>query len=510
MDQLSHADPRRIGPYELKGRLGSGGMGSVYLGESRGGRAVAVKVVHRHLLDRDPTFRERFRAEVAAAQAVGGFYTAAIVDSDADADPPWYASAYIDAPTLADLVRNSGPLSPSVAATLGAGLAEALAAIHTARLVHRDLKPQNVLMAADGPRVIDFGIAKVMTGGPGSTRSGIVGTPGYIAPEVLSGGSPSTASDVFAFGALLVFAATGVPPFPGDPHRANYRVLHEPPVLDAVPPALRPLLGRCLDTSPIRRPTPAQLLDAFSADAEAWSAPQRVAPATARAPAPTRPYERASAGTPKATAQDGGRPHWPLVEGSASSGGVGNRFVPATAAARAAAAAAIGVPPSLLLLWSGVDLLWSAGLAGVVTVALSLVLASDARQIADGELPEAGPIDVLVPFAAVTAASLYLSIRNANLPWWSHVVVLAAALAIGAVCARVATAVLKRIDGGPGPRDYVHLAARTLAPSSAAVFVLLLDQGVGTPLWTSVLAGAALGVGTAVLVGRLVRPRPST
>jgi Protein kinase domain len=503
VDPLSPADPRRIGPYELKGRLGSGGMGSVYLGESRGGRAVAVKVVHRHLLDGDPTFRERFRAEVAAARTVGGFYTAAIVDGDADADPPWYASAYIDAPTLADLVHGSGPLSPSVVAKLGAGLAEALVAIHATRLVHRDLKPQNVLMAADGPRVIDFGIAKVMTDGAGSTRSAIVGTPGYIAPEILSGGAPSTASDVFALGALLVFALTGAPPFPGDAHRANHHVLHQPPVLDGVPPALRPLLARCLDASPPRRPTPAWLLDAFSADGEAWSAPQRVVPAAARVPAPTRPY------APAATVRDDARPDRVPVDAAEPIAGAGDRLVAATPAARAAAAAVVGVPPALLLLWSGAGLLWSAGLAVALTAVAWFVLADDARWIDDGELPEAGPIDVLVPLAAVTAVSLYLSVRDADLPWWGHVVVLTAALAVGALCAGVANTLLQRVGGGPGPREYVRLAT-PIAPSSAALVVLLLDQGVGPPLWTSVVAGAALGVGTAVLVGRLMRPRLPT
>jgi serine/threonine protein kinase len=181
-------DPTRIGPFVLLGRLGAGGMGRVYLGRSPGGREVAVKVIHQHLLDGDSTFRSRFRHEVEAAKRVGGFYTAAIVESDADGDPPWYASAYIDAPTLHDLMVRDGPLRAHRARALGAGLAEALQAIHAAGLVHRDLKPSNVLMASDGPRVIDFGIVRLADAGTALTGTGMrLGTIGYLSPEQLHG-----------------------------------------------------------------------------------------------------------------------------------------------------------------------------------------------------------------------------------------------------------------------------------------------------------------------------------
>lgn len=243
-------------------------MGQVYLGQSRSGRRVAVKVVKQELLDRDPSFRSRFRREVDAAKAVGGFWTAAIVDSDADASPPWYASAYIDAPTLHDVVVRDGPLAPRRAMSLGAGLAEALAAIHKADLIHRDLKPPNVLMAPDGPRVIDFGIARVVTaeGVPLTATGWGLGTIGYLAPELLRGGSASAASDVFAFGALLVFATTGHLPFTGSTYaEVVLRTANEPPDLSGVDSSLMPVIERCLAKDPAERPGVPDLLDHFAA-----------------------------------------------------------------------------------------------------------------------------------------------------------------------------------------------------------------------------------------------------
>lgn len=187
--------PAQIGDYPVLGTLGHGAMGTVYLGRSPGGRLVAVKVV-RPELAADPRFRERFRHEVSVMRAVGGFWTVAVVDADPDAPNPWLATEYVPGPNLHDMVSGHGPLPEPALRRLVAGLAEALAAIHRAGLVHRDLKPGNVLLAADGPRVIDFGIAKTLQD-TGLTGTGLlVGTPGFLSPEQIEGREVSPASDV--------------------------------------------------------------------------------------------------------------------------------------------------------------------------------------------------------------------------------------------------------------------------------------------------------------------------
>ena len=285
MQALEPGDPRRIGRFTLEGRLGAGGMGRVYLGRSASGRWVAVKCVHRHLLDDDPTFRDRFRREVAAARAVGGFWTPAIVDSDADAEQPWYASAYVDAPTLHDVVRRHGLLGLPAAAALGAGLAEALAAIHAAGLVHRDLKPSNVLMADDGPRVIDFGIVRAAQDGTALTGTGVrLLSLGYSPPEQMRGQAVTAASDVFALGVVLVFATTGRLPYPGATEVAVDRRMDAPPDLDGVPGPLIDVLRRCLAVDPAARPSVADLLAAFNRLVELDTQP--VAPARRPGPPP--------------------------------------------------------------------------------------------------------------------------------------------------------------------------------------------------------------------------------
>ncbi|WP_309474650.1 serine/threonine-protein kinase [Streptomyces ipomoeae] len=205
------SDPMKIGPYKIVGRLGSGGMGWVYLGRSPSGREVAVKVA-RPELAAEPEFRERFAREVAAARVVSGAYTAAVVDADPEAELPWLATLYVPGPSLAEAVRADGPLPEDQVRRLGAGLVEALQAIHAAHVIHRDLKPANVLLASDGPRVIDFGISRV-DGAPGLTRVGIVvGTPSFMSPEQIRGAQVGPPSDVFALGGVLVYALTGRPP----------------------------------------------------------------------------------------------------------------------------------------------------------------------------------------------------------------------------------------------------------------------------------------------------------
>ncbi|WSV40895.1 serine/threonine protein kinase [Streptomyces sp. NBC_01077] len=249
-----------IGRYVIEHKLGEGGMGTVYLARSRGGRAVAVKVA-RPELAADPSFRARFRAEVAAARQVGGFHTAQVVDADPDAEAPWLATAYIPGPTLAALVTAEGPMDEGRLRSLGAALAEALEAIHACGLVHRDLKPGNIVMAPDGPRVLDFGIARALESTRLTATGSAFGTPGYLAPEQALGEEVTGAADVFALGAVLVAAAGGRPFGDGTPMGLMYRAVHEDPDLASVPESLRGLVGRCLAKDPAERPTPEEILD---------------------------------------------------------------------------------------------------------------------------------------------------------------------------------------------------------------------------------------------------------
>jgi len=257
---LTENDPAEVGGYRLRAKLGAGGMGSVYLSFTPGGRAVAVKVVRPEYAD-DADFRTRFRQEVANAQRVNGFFTAQVIDADADAEVPWLAGAYVAGPSLAEAVRDNGPLAPATVKALTAGVAESLQAVHAAGIVHRDLKPSNVVLAADGPRVIDFGIARAADATP-LTQSGYrIGSPQYMAPEQALGTSVQPATDVFALGALAFFAATGRSPFgEGNDLGMLYRVINEEPDLDGCPDELRDLVARCLAKDPQQRPTPADVI----------------------------------------------------------------------------------------------------------------------------------------------------------------------------------------------------------------------------------------------------------
>ena len=264
LESLTSADPRKVGPYELRARLGSGGMGRVYLGLSTAGRAVAVKVIHPSLAQ-DQEFRSRFRREAAAAQAVSGAYTAPVVAVGPDDDPPWLATAFVPGPSLAEAVGVGGPLPPTSAWRLAAGLVEALEAVHSRGLVHRDLKPANVLLAADGPRVIDFGISRALAATAVTATGMIVGTPQFMSPEQAQGGPPESASDVFSLGCVLAFAVTSDPPFgDGTPAEVLYRVVHAPPALGGVPLPLRDLVSACLAKAPKDRPSLRQLADTIA------------------------------------------------------------------------------------------------------------------------------------------------------------------------------------------------------------------------------------------------------
>ncbi|AIA01761.1 pkaG [Streptomyces noursei] len=258
---LDPDDPRSIGGYQLLGRLGAGGMGRVFLGRSPGGRQVAVKVVHAALVDQ-PDFRSRFRREVHAARAVSGAFTAPVMDADPDAPEPWLVTSYISGPSLERAVTDWGPMPTARVFALAAGLAEALVSIHGAQLVHRDLKPSNVLLATDGPRVIDFGIARVVEGSSLTMTGFALGSPGFMSPEQVNGEEIGPASDVFSLGSVLTYAATGGNPF-GNGHLASllFRVVHDSPDISPVAdPALRALISDCLAKDPAQRPTPREIL----------------------------------------------------------------------------------------------------------------------------------------------------------------------------------------------------------------------------------------------------------
>ncbi|MCX4846104.1 PQQ-binding-like beta-propeller repeat protein [Streptomyces sp. NBC_00893] len=260
MEQLTQHDPRRIGPFEVLGRLGAGGMGLVYLARSASGRRVAIKTVRTELAE-DQLFRVRFTREVEAARAVSGFYTAAVVDADPRAAVPWLATAYVPAPSLEEIVSECGPMPAQAVRWLAAGIAEALQSIHGAGLVHRDMKPSNVLVVEDGPRVIDFGIASGVSNTRLTMTNVAVGTPAYMSPEqARDSRSVTGASDVFSLGSTLVFAATGHAPFHGgNPVETVFMLLREGPDLEGLPDELRPLIESCMQTDAALRPTPADL-----------------------------------------------------------------------------------------------------------------------------------------------------------------------------------------------------------------------------------------------------------
>jgi outer membrane protein assembly factor BamB len=267
VEPLAAGDPRNVGGYRLQARLGAGGMGRVFLGFSAAGRPVAVKVVHAELAA-DPAFRARFGREVASARAVSGAFTAPVVAAGPGDDPPWLATVFVAGPSLAEAVSVAGPLPEGAAWRLAAGLAEALAEIHGRGLVHRDLKPANVLLALDGPRVIDFGISRALEATVMTATGLVVGTPAFMSPEQAADGQVGPASDVFSLASLLVFAVTGTGPFGHGPAPSLlYRVVHAEPALDRVPAGLRELTAACLAKDPAARPALAQVMDAITAGA---------------------------------------------------------------------------------------------------------------------------------------------------------------------------------------------------------------------------------------------------
>ena len=284
----------QLGQYRLVGVLGTGGMGTVYLGRSPGGRPVAVKAVHGHLA-LNPDFRTRFRREVALARRVGGPFTAALLDADPDGDPPWLATEYIRGQSLSQVLSEHGSLPEHTVRALAAGLAEALQVIHAAGVVHRDLKPSNVLLSENGPRVIDFGIAKAVEGIDLTGDGPLLGTPGYMSPEHLAGAPLAPSSDVFSLGTVLAHAATGVAPFgAGQSFAVANRVATAPPDLSGLPTGLAELIGRCLAKEPTERPSLDWIVREVGtfADQHSWL-PSEVGNAIRDRPAKTRPFTSA-------------------------------------------------------------------------------------------------------------------------------------------------------------------------------------------------------------------------
>ena len=298
--ELRPNDPQQLGPYQLIKLLGSGGMGWVYLGQSPHGRLVAVKVIREELVD-DREFRARFLREITAVRKVSSRYTAEVVDVDMYGPVPWLATAYVPGPSLSEAITSYGPLPVASVRALAAGLAEGLGAIHAAGLVHRDLKPSNVLLADDGPRVVDFGLARAVEG-EALTRTGMmIGSAGFMAPEQITGSHIGPPVDLFSLGVVLAFAATGRTPFgDGSTHSILYRIMYGSPDLNGIPPEILDVVRRCLAKDPGERPTAAALLTELSDThpAEGWL-PARV---TEKAAATTSASETSAAEPPAPSA----------------------------------------------------------------------------------------------------------------------------------------------------------------------------------------------------------------
>ncbi|MFE2879548.1 protein kinase [Streptomyces roseus] len=354
---LRPEDPATVGGYRLAAVLGAGGMGKVYLSYTPGGRPIALKVI-RPEFSEDPEFRRRFQQEVRAAQRVQGLYTAPVIDFDTEGSQPWLATAYVPGPSLAHAVAGYGRLPLRSVLLLAVGVAEALHVIHGAGIVHRDLKPANVLLAGDGPRVIDFGIARAADA-TSLTGSGVsVGTPAFMAPEQASAGTVTASTDIFALGQIVAYAAIGAPAYgEGSSHAVLYRIVHEDPDLSALPQELRPLVTRCLSRDPADRPTLTEVIQMCHDIAptplrqgEDWL-PQAVAGSITERlqlpePAKTPPPQPAATPTPtEVSAQppaQGGSPYAPTGLGVAAAP---TQSAPATPPHAPSGPAAPGMPP---------------------------------------------------------------------------------------------------------------------------------------------------------------------
>jgi predicted Ser/Thr protein kinase len=349
VEPLRHGDPDRLGQYELQGRLGQGGMGVVYLARDAAGHPVAVKVIRADLAA-DGEFRQRFRSEVSRAREVPPFCTAEVLDADPDHRFPYLVVEYVDGPSLADVVAEQGPLSAAHLHALAIGVATALTAIHGAGVVHRDLKPRNVLLAPVSPKVIDFGIARAMDATSHLTRtSQLLGTVAYMAPERFdpdAGRPVGPASDIFAWGAVIAYAGTGRTPFHADsPPATAARILTQPPDLAGLPPQLHDLVALTLAKEPDERPSARELLDMLLG-----SGPQA---ATARAALAEQPGLQAAARSARAGRHSAAGRAARATAAEAPPGRRGRRRWPIVAGAAAAVAAVAAV--AVLMLGSGLE-----------------------------------------------------------------------------------------------------------------------------------------------------------
>jgi serine/threonine protein kinase len=341
-------DPRRIGPYEVLGLLGEGGMGVVYLGRGGDGRLVAIKVV-RGEYARNAEFRGRFQREADSALRVPRFCTAEVLDANPDADQPYLVTEFIDGPTLQEVVDAGGPLQRGELEQLGVSMAAALRGIHGTGVIHRDLKPSNVLLSRLGPRVIDFGIASALDAAPGLTATGqAIGTPAFMAPEQLDGRGATQATDVFAWGGVMAYAATGRRPFGGGPSQTmGYRIVHGEPDLSGIDGGLRDVIAATLHKNPAQRPNAGQLLDMLGVPGGDPMAAVQARLADWTRPDPTRPYTQPPPGPPPAP-----RPYGPAT-------------MPAEPGARRPSSGA-----RKGLLWGGI----AAGVVAIVAAALLIVV----------------------------------------------------------------------------------------------------------------------------------------
>lgn len=321
---LRPSDPQRLGTYRVVGRLGRGGMGTVYLAESESGERAAIKMINPDLAD-DETFRDRFRREVESARRVRRFCTAPVLDAQLDGEPLFIVTEFVDGPNLDEFVTASGPMGGSSLEHLAVGVATALTAIHGAGVIHRDLKPANVLLSSVGPRVIDFGIARALDTVSGATRTGqFIGTPAYMAPELISGGTASPASDVFAWACVVAFAGTGRAAFDGPTvPSVLYQISHGEPSLDGLDESLRQLVSRALAKDPAQRPSAQDVLDALTGRPHADTA--EAADTVGRTWAlpsgpPTRPDTARTRVTPpqRPSSSGGGPVARPLLYGAAA------------------------------------------------------------------------------------------------------------------------------------------------------------------------------------------------
>jgi hypothetical protein len=461
-------------------------MGRVFLGRSAGGRPVAVKVI-RSDLAADPDFRARFRREVAAARKVNGLFTAMVVDADVDAPEPWLATAYVAGPSLAEAVREHGPLPVNSVLALAAGLAESLAAIHAAGVVHRDLKPSNVLLGPDGPCVIDFGISRAVEQ-TSLTRVGfVIGSPGFMSPEQAEGHEVGPASDIFSLGAVLAFAAIADSPFgSGSTAALVYRIVYSPPNLEGVPDEIRPLLERCLAKDPAQRPTASELLAEVGAaepetgwlpepftrafpDAQAQPA-ERPTPPVVEEPAdadltvtgesvPIVPRPESAPGQAEAAAPDL-EAEAASPEAEAAAADLGGRAVPLEAAAAAAAALAV------------------ASEAGTV-----LPRAETVQPRAETVLPRAETVQPRAEAVAAESGTVAPSAGAVD-PEPSTIPPVGEATSAEAetVAKAIPLAPVVPLAGEDLPRKPRHRPARSIALASAAAVLVIASVGIGLAL----------------------------